>query len=467
MENINESVNEVTNNEVVETPVEETSNKGGGFNPNEFKSIMDMIKSMDEQLKYLKDMSEGLVRNNYRLNTSILDDILKYDKKELEVMDLDVIREFLIKYSTSDEVTEEIKSLNEKELRDEIKEIKNSSLVLLSAKTEADKLKEESNTIFSEYMNYVTSDKAREIKKKNLENMKQSLELEKDNTKKAKMEDMIRTIESSLNYDFLYDRFKALGKDEVENIKVAFFNNRRGSYIMDKFYAKMKMFGFKQDLYTYFLNIEETFLDEKYHPFNNLFLFIYARMIAYSDPYNKKDVMFVNAINSGLASLIYHKFESTEQELNFKGIIMGIDDYFMEYRDYFVENNTTYEKHPERIHYESSKEDALKKFYIDKLHSLDINDFDENLSSKELKSIYEEKFNTLVDNQLADYNKEDKEKEAENNKSDEVVEENKDVIEENNEVDDNTTGRGMTRPYILRTDNEEEIKEEITEEEKE
>ena len=190
-------------------------------------------------------------------------------------------------------------------------------------------------------------------------------------------------------------------------------------------------------------------------------------MIAYSDPYNKKDVMFVNAINSGLASLIYHKFESTEQELNFKGIIMGIDDYFMEYRDYFIENNTTYEKHPERIHYESSKEDALKKFYIDKLHSLDINDFDENISSKELKSLYEEKFNTLVDSQLADYDKEEKEKEAENNKSDEVVEENKDVIEENNEVDDNTTGRGMTRPYILRTDDEEEIKEEIIEEEKE
>ena len=108
----------------------------------------------------------------------------------------------------------------------------------------------------------------------------------------------------------------------------------------------------------------------------------------------------------------------------------------------------------------------MKKFYIDKLHSLDINDFDENLSSKELKSIYEEKFNTLVDNQLADYDKEEKEKEAENNKSDEIVEETKDEIN-NHEVDDNTTGRGMTRPYILRTDDEEEIKEEITEEEKE
>ena len=184
MENINENVNEVTNNEVVESPVEETTKKSNGFSYNDFKSVMDMIKSMDEQLKSLKDMSEGLIRNTYRLNTNILDDILKYDKKELEVMDLDVIREFLIKYSTSDEVTEEIKNLDEKELRDEIKEIKNSSLVLLSAKTEADKLKEESNTIFSEYMNYVTSDKAREIKKKNLENMKNSLELEKDINKK-------------------------------------------------------------------------------------------------------------------------------------------------------------------------------------------------------------------------------------------------------------------------------------------
>ena len=178
-----------------------------------------------------------------------------------------------------------------------------------------------------------------------------------------------------------------------------------------RFYKKMKMFGFKQDLYTYFLNIEETFLDERYHPFNNLFLYIYARMIAYSDPYNKKDVMFVNAINSGLASLIYHKFESTEQELNFKGIIMGIDDYFMGDREFFEKNNTTYEKHPERIEYEAGKEDALKKFYIEKLHSLDVTDFDESLPSKELKAIYEDKYNTLVSTQVEEYDKEQKEKE--------------------------------------------------------
>ena len=260
-------------------------------------------------------------------------------------------------------------------------------------------------------MNYVTSDKAKEIKKKNLENLKQSLELEKDAHKKREMEEMIRVMESSMNYDFLYDRFRQLGEKEVHNIKEGFFNDRRGSYIMERFYKKMKMFGFKQDLYTYFLNIEETFLDEKYHPFNNLFLYIYARMIAYSDPYNKKDVMFVNAINSGLASLIYHKFESTEQELNFKGIIMGIDDYFMDDREFFEKNNTTYEKHPERIEYEAGKEDALKKFYIEKLHSLDVTDFDESLPSKELKAIYEEKYNTLVSTQVEEYDKEQKEKE--------------------------------------------------------
>lgn len=406
MENVNENVTEVTNEEVVQEEPKKV-----GFNHNDFKSIMEMIKSMDEQLKYLKDMSEGLVRNNYGLKTSVLEDIIKYDKKDIETMDRNTMVEFLSKYVNDENTLVDLNALSDDEVREEMMEVKNSSLVLLSAKSGADKLKEESNTIFTEYMNYVTSDKAKEIKKKNLENLKQSLELEKDTYKKKEMEEMIRVMESSMNYDFLYDRFRQLGDKEVQNIKEGFFNDRRGSYIMERFYKKMKMFGFKQDLYTYFLNIEETFLDEKYHPFNNLFLYIYARMIAYSDPYNKKDVMFVNAINSGLASLIYHKFESTEQELNFKGIIMGIDDYFMDDREFFEKNNTTYEKHPERIEYEAGKEDALKKFYIEKLHSLDVTDFDESLPSKELKVIYEDKYNTLVSTQVEDYDKEQKEKE--------------------------------------------------------
>ena len=419
MENVNENVTEVSNEEVVQEEPKKV-----GFNHNDFKSIMEMIKSMDEQLKYLKDMSEGLVRNNYGLKTSVLEDIIKYDKKDIETMDRDTMVEFLSKYVNDENTLTDLEALSDDEVREEMMEVKNSSLVLLSAKSGADKLKEESNTIFTEYMNYVTSDKAKEIKKKNLENLKQSLELEKDTYKKKEMEEMIRVMESSMNYDFLYDRFKQLGDKEVQNIKEGFFNDRRGSYIMERFYKKMKMFGFKQDLYTYFLNIEETFLDEKYHPFNNLFLYIYARMIAYSDPYNKKDVMFVNAINSGLASLIYHKFESTEQELNFKGIIMGIDDYFMDDREFFEKNNTTYEKHPERIEYEAGKEDALKKFYIEKLHSLDVTDFDESLPSKELKAIFEEKYNTLVDTQVAEYDKEQKDKEeSSDNSTDDVVDE--------------------------------------------
>lgn len=435
MENVNENVTEVTNEEVVQEEPKKV-----GFNHNDFKSIMEMIKSMDEQLKYLKDMSEGLVRNNYGLKTSVLEDIIKYDKKDIETMDRDTMVEFLSKYVNDENTLADLEALSDDEVREEMMEVKNSSLVLLSAKSGADKLKEESNTIFTEYMNYVTSDKAKEIKKKNLENLKQSLELEKDTYKKKEMEEMIRVMESSMNYDFLYDRFRQLGDKEVQNIKEGFFNDRRGSYIMERFYKKMKMFGFKQDLYTYFLNIEETFLDEKYHPFNNLFLYIYARMIAYSDPYNKKDVMFVNAINSGLASLIYHKFESTEQELNFKGIIMGIDDYFMDDREFFEKNNTTYEKHPERIEYEAGKEDALKKFYIEKLHGLDVTDFDESLPSKELKAIFEEKYNTLVDTQVAEYDKEQKSKEeaveetpVEEVTEDEVVTDEEEIKEETGE----------------------------------
>ena len=430
MENLNENVTE----EVVKEESVNTEPKKSAFTHNDFKSIMEMIKSMDEQLKYLKDMSYNLVMSNYRLKTFVLDDIIKYDKNHINEMTVDEIREFLSNYAMSEDVVKEINELSEEEIRDEIKEIKNSSLVLLSAKVESDKLKEDSNEILNEYMTYVTSDKAKEAKMRNLENLKKGLEVETDKNKKAKMEEMIKVMESSMNFDFLYDRFKAYGKDEIENIKKGFFNSKRGGYIMEKFYNKMKMFGFKQDLYTYFLNIEETFLEEEYHPFNNLFLFIYARMIAYSDPYSKKDTMFVHAINSGLASLIYHKFESTEQELHFKAIIKSIDDYFMDDKELFEKDNTTYEKHPERIQYESSKETALKKFYIDKLHSIDINDFDENLSSKELKEIYEEKYNTLVSTQVEEYDKEVKNKEENTTESDENVEnESSDIGEENEE----------------------------------
>ena len=213
MENIKENVTEVTNEEVVQEEPKKV-----GFNHNDFKSIMEMIKSMDEQLKYLKDMSEGLVRNNYGLKTSVLEDIIKYDKKEIETMDRNTMVEFLSKYVNDKNTLIDLEALSDDEVREEMMEVKNSSLVLLSAKSGADKLKEESNTIFTEYMNYVTSDKAKEIKKKNLENLKQSLELEKDVHKKREMEEMIRVMESSMNYDFLYDRFRQLGDKEVQKI---------------------------------------------------------------------------------------------------------------------------------------------------------------------------------------------------------------------------------------------------------
>lgn len=409
MENVTNIEN--VSSESNEVPVENIEKKSSGFKHSDYKSILDMIKSMDEQLKSLKDMSTGLIRNTYHLKTEILDDIIRYTKKELEEMEIDKIKEILIPYTIDSEDIDDINQMEDDEIRKEIIEIKNSSLVYLSAKVEADNLKNESNDILSEYMNYMTSDKAREAKKKNLETMKKSLDTESSEKNKKEIQDMINVMESSLNYDFLYYRFNELKDKEVDNIKEGFFNNKKGDYIMTRTRNRLRMFGFKEDMYKYFLNIEETFLDEKYHPFNNLFLFIYSRMIAYSDPYNKKDKIFVNAINSGLASLIYHKFESTEQELYFKKVIMNILDHFMDDRDYFIENNTTYENHPTRIAFESENKDKMKSYFIKELNKINVTDIDENLDEDQLKELYYEKYNELVLSQVEEYNKEKKEEE--------------------------------------------------------
>ena len=117
---------------------------------------------------------------------------------------------------------------------------------------------------------------------------------------------------------------KKLGKKEIDSIKVAYFDKSKGSYIIDKYKAKIKHFGFEEKLFHYFFNIEENFLEEEYHVYNNLFLFIYMRMVAYSDPYDKTEKMYIQSLTSNLANLIYHRFDSTENEKNFLEIIKRV-----------------------------------------------------------------------------------------------------------------------------------------------
>ena len=161
----------------------------------------------------------------------------------------------------------------------------------------------------------------------------------------------------------------------------------------------MPKFGFDVNLYKYFFNLEENFLAKKYHAFNNLFLFCYMRYVAYADPYDKKDKLFVQSITSALANMIYHKFNSTTEEQRFIHTIEKLEDYFMDKYDYFMENNTTRPGHPVREIASAKYEADQKARLMAKMDELGITGYNDSMSAKEMHEFFNNKMDEMLEEQ--------------------------------------------------------------------
>ena len=277
----------------------------------DYKLIIDMIHEMDEQYKILRDSAESTIKNTFGLNPEILDIMIKYTKDEIPNLSNEDIKDFIKEFYTGDSIKEEYNSKSSEELHKIMSEIKDMSLMILSAQESANQLKEESKDILNDYFQYMSSDKVKAARQKRLDTMKEALNDENlDEYHRHKIENMISIMESTMNFDFMLERFNKYGKQEVESINRQFLDSRYGTSIIERYTRKIPKFGFKADIYKHFFNLEETFLGEQYQVFNNLFLFIYMRMVAHSDPYIQKEKMFVQAITGAIADLIYHKFSS-------------------------------------------------------------------------------------------------------------------------------------------------------------
>lgn len=397
-----EEVKNVPNVEenIPETKPEETEK----ISSSDYKLIVDMIREVDEQYNTLKETLSLMVTNTYGLNPDVLDMILPYEKEQISSLTDDDIKAFLNQYLIIDTDTR-YSDMSHEELVESMTHIKDASLVLLSTKKEADEIKESSSDVLKEYFSYMTSDKVRKSREKRLESMKKALELETDEVKINKIKKMINTIESSLNFSFIKERFDELGNKELENIKDGYFTMNRGSYIIERYTKRIVKFGYNPDIYKYFFNIEENFLPKKYSPFNNLFLFIYMRQVAYADPYDKNEKMLVQSLTGALANLIYHKFDSLESEQFFIQVITEILDLFanneeFDYLEYFKENNMTYEEHPARKQADAAHETKRKESLIRMLTSMKINSFDDSMTADELQEIYNRETELMIKNQV-------------------------------------------------------------------
>lgn len=431
--------------EEVITDNNSTEEKKEVITPDDYKLIRDMVKDMDEWNETLNKYAINSLHYDYGLSTDIFVTIGMISEEKIKEMTLDEIKEFFKKNADPQYVhnVPEINTLEEGiKYMLEVKEIQTNKF---NTDMDAKQLKADSESITNDYLNFLSSDKVTEARHKRLLQMKEISEKETDIVKKKQMEKLIKATESMDNFDFVFDRFeKSASEKELRITFEQFFDSRRSNYIMERFQRRIAKFGFEHPIYRYFINLEENFLEEKYHPFNNLFLFYYMRYVAYADPYDKTQSGFVKVFTSTIANLIYHKFPSNDSERKFLDIVRKFDDMFMDKYDYFVENNTTHPNHPIRIERSQKAETDRKSGIIAKMDELGITGYDSNQTSDELAKYMKDELDRIIAE-----NTKRKEKKTDGEEKDVDVSDNDTVSNDDSVVENSSEAVIMTPGVIL------------------
>lgn len=384
----------------------------------EYRELSKSLETMDDMIKILSDMTYDGLETSYRLPKSVHPVFSKISMKELEEKTDEQLKLFMMnavdnstyeKFLTKITGGEEGKSISEDEfgetLRNAVLDIKKSIDSLDESIKERDSMQKQANDAMEDYIKYINSPEYKKRKMEKLQEMKEQAEKEENLYKKKDMLKKIEAIESSWSLSFLFERFHELGEKEVESIKNAFFDPRKSNYILQKFENKLKSSGYKKDSYKFLFNIEELFLPEEYHVFNNLYLFVVARFVAYANISSEIDRMYIQAIFINSINLVYHNFQSGEDENKMIDIVKQIDDHFTPYTDYFREYNSTCPTHPKRIAMDKEYNEKKRALLMQKLTEENVQ-FDSSLSTDDLKKLYEEEV----------VHKAEKESEVENSK---------------------------------------------------
>lgn len=321
---------------------------------------------------------------------------------------------------------------------------------------EKESLIAEINKISEDYFNYKHSDEYKEKRNAYIEKLKQDIEATSDSSEKKKLTKMLDALTNEESIDFLFERVNKLGDKEIKNIKDIFFNNKRSELVMDRFRSRLPRFGYSKDIYKIFFNIEEKFLPEEYHVYNNIFLFHVTRYIAYINPENKVDSLHASIILSKLYNLIYHKFSSEELENEFINKIKEFDDRFKEYKDYFEENNVTAPSHPSRKEKDKEYDERKRMLIITSLQNAGMEDIDTTMETDELENLlleYTKPHEEIVD-KVEEVSEEEVTEESTEKEAEPITEPLEEIV---NQVGEEAT---ISSEEVIEESNEEEVEDE-------
>lgn len=378
-------------------------------NSSTYKEIVGLLHAMDNQYNDMKEIVGNYVSSQYGVSSNILEAILPITMDYITTeMTNDDAKDFLFKYCIDGEskLNDVIEKTSEKKRNSDTMEsdavidimidIKKHSLDLMNFKAEINDIKEECKDDINDYLLKLSSPVFTEKRRERIENLKKAAESEENENERKKILDMINVMEKTYSLSFLFERLDSLGDKELNKIMEGFFDKQSGSYIINRYKSKIEKFGFSKKLYMYFFNLEENLLPEKYHVFNNLFLFFYMRFVAYRDPYSKNDKLFVQALTSNISNMVYHKDSSSENA--FISIVEKVLDKFEPYREKFILDNTTRPGHPVRIESSERLNRERKEAIIKKMIDLKI-DVDDSLSADELQKIMNDKVEEMIEAQ--------------------------------------------------------------------
>ena len=378
-----------TNTELNENSSSVTNLTG---NINDYKLIVDLTREMKESVNNIrKQIQDGFESKGYII-PDVIEDMVILSHDDVESGDINKLSDYLKDHMSN---KDSFSFTSDDEIRSEIKTMRQSFMTIHYIEDEYHSIINESKNILEEYFNYINSTKVDDVLKKRLEIMKSIQAVEdKANDKNQKM---IDALEKTLDLSFLKDNL------DVGRIADSFFSDKLSAYVIKRFKAKIKKYGYADNIYIHFVDIEETFMKEKYHPFNNLFLYIYMRYVGHSDPYYKEHGLYVRSITGSIANLIYHRFTNGEKEEEFIKFIESILDKFIDagYTDRFIDENTSYKNNSNNIRARKVMEDQKRDLLTRKLKYYGI-EYNDDMSIDELMKLFDDSYNELEKKRLSE-----------------------------------------------------------------
>lgn len=359
----------------------------------ELTELQGMLKSMNEHIKFAEDALDAHISLT-RFKPEIKDVLRAMTVDDINSINDENLHSYAKKTGvTIAEYTEDFNNLTEGEEPSPATVVDYVKKLLLDFKSEIEavddlysQMNEVDNNIAkatSNYFEYVNSHEYKEKRKNQINELRERALNEEDPIKKKKYMEGVENTEKALSLEFIFDRLNSLGEKEIDNIADIYFDDVRSTLLNQRYMKKITKFSHRQDMHKMFFNLEEKFLPEEYHDFNNLFLFNVMRFIAYSDPYSAKDKLFVSSILLNMYNLLYHKFATEEDEKAFIKLIMDYDDRFRKHFDRFTANNISSPNHPNRkaadANYELKKRTKAIAALREKGVEVDINKSTEEL----------------------------------------------------------------------------------------